>query len=243
MKALFAWLMLACLVIGCSDPDVGPPLGDFPAITKAVTDAPFTLTAPTSRSPASFTFTSSDPNVATIEGATVTVKNPGTSTITAAQASHGSYGPTSKATTLTVTGEVCATGQVRINGICQAIPTCVSPATLVNNECIAPKGTTITAPGIIWFAVTASDTWANASSFCTNSVINDNAGWRQPTAAELMALQASTSLAGSGWMLGETWSASAGASGRHQVVNLQTGAASELADTATAYVSCVKSGG
>ncbi len=227
MKVLFGWLLLAGLLIGCGDPDHGPPLGDFPAITKSAADAPFTLTAPSSRSPAAFTFTSSNPAVATIDGATVTLHGAGTSTITAAQSSHGSYGPTSASTTLTVTG----------------IPTCTSPATPSNGACVAPASSAASFPsgGLIWYGVTRTDSWTNASSFCKTSVIDSVAGWRQPTAAELKTLLNAGAVAGRGWTPGATWTADPAGAGQdgHAVVDLGSGATATRADTATAYVSCV----
>ncbi|WP_296952979.1 hypothetical protein [uncultured Massilia sp.] len=227
MKVLFGWLFLACLLLGCGDPDQGPPLGDFPAITKTAGDAPFTLTAPSSRSPAAFTFTSSNPAVATIEGATVTIRGAGTSTITAAQSSHGSYGPTSTSTTLTVTGA----------------PACTAPATAVNGACVAPASSAASFPsgGLIWYGVTRTDTWTNADAFCKTSIIDSVAGWRQPTAAELGALRGAGAAAGRGWTLGATWASDGAAAGQegHAVVDLASGATAARADTATAYVSCV----
>jgi len=243
MKGWLAGLLLACLVMGCSDPDAGPPLGDFPAITKTETDASFALTAPSSRSPAAFKFTSSDAKVATIEGATVTIHGAGTSTITASQPSLGTYGPTSKSTTLTVTAVACENGGVRIDGICKTTPNCVSPATEVNRECIAPvsSATTVNVPGQIWIGVTVADTFAHARDYCAGTVINSIAGWRQPTSVELRNLVAAGAIAGNNWVTGEAWSKDAGAAGSHVVVNLANGATAERPDTAAAYVSCMRS--
>lgn len=63
---------------------------------------PFTLTAPTSSSPGAWSYTSSNPAVATVAGNTVTVLAGGSTTITATQAASGSYGPTSVTATLQV---------------------------------------------------------------------------------------------------------------------------------------------
>lgn len=245
---LAAWLAVSCLVAACSTGE-GPPLGDFPAIEKIVTDQPFTITAPGSRSPAAFTFTSSNAAVATIDGATVTIKGVGTSTITASQERIGSYGPTAKSTTLTLTltPVACATGQTRVNGSCQAIPTCVSPAKLdqAKNQCIAPGSSADTIPvaGLIWRGVTDADTWTNARDFCSGSVIDSVAGWRLPTAAELSALYVSGAFAGHKWALGNTWTSTPGTTGQassHVVVALDTGLTPERLDTLGAYVSCVR---
>jgi hypothetical protein len=69
-----------------------PTLSNFNVPAKLVGDAPFTLTAPTSNSTGAFTYTSSNPAVATISGNTVTITGAGTSTITANQAAAGSFG-------------------------------------------------------------------------------------------------------------------------------------------------------
>jgi len=70
---------------------VPPILSGFAVATKAVGAAPFTITPPTSGSTGAFTYTSSDTDVATISGSTVTVVGIGTTTITATQAASGSY--------------------------------------------------------------------------------------------------------------------------------------------------------
>jgi hypothetical protein len=248
MKGLFTWLLaacMACVVLGCSDPSSGPPLGDFPAITKSLTDPAFTLTAPSSRSPAAFSFTSSNAAVATISGATVTITGAGTSTITASQPSLGSYGPTSKSTTLTVSGVSCETGNVLVNGVCTPIAACVSPATVVNNQCVAPASSAASFPSgpLIWAGVTFTGTWTQARDFCANSVIDSVGGWRQPTQVELTELVSSGVIAGKSWVLDDTWTSTTGtASASHVVVNLNTNTATPRGDTNNAYVSCVKSG-
>ena len=69
-----------------------PTIGSFTVPSKVVGDAPFTLTNPSSNSSGAWTYTSSNTNVATISGNTVTVVGGGISTITATQASDGTYG-------------------------------------------------------------------------------------------------------------------------------------------------------
>ena len=68
-----------------------PVLSNFGAINKHRLDAPFTLIAPTSTSPGSFTYSSSNTAVATVSGSTVTIVGAGTAVITANQAASGSY--------------------------------------------------------------------------------------------------------------------------------------------------------
>ena len=85
-----------------------PTLGSFPDATTAydlTTSHTVTLTPPTSNSTGLWSFTSSDTNVATINGFTVTMLKPGKTTITATQAASSIYGPSDPITmTFTVTG-------------------------------------------------------------------------------------------------------------------------------------------
>jgi hypothetical protein len=70
---------------------VAPIISGFSVPSKELGAADFNLTAPTSSSAGAFTYTSSNTNVATIIGNTVTVVGIGTTTITATQAAAGSY--------------------------------------------------------------------------------------------------------------------------------------------------------
>ena len=81
-----------------------PVITNFPAIGKVMGAAPFNLTTPTSNSPGTFTYTSSNLAVAMISGSTVTLMGAGTSTITATQAASGFFTEGSIQATLTVTG-------------------------------------------------------------------------------------------------------------------------------------------
>ena len=64
---------------------------DFSVVSKAVGDASFNITAPTSNSTGAFTYTSSDTSVATIDGNAIIIVGVGTSTITATQESTANY--------------------------------------------------------------------------------------------------------------------------------------------------------
>ena len=220
----FAFL-LTMFLVACGGGD-GPTLGAFPAISKAEGDAAFTLTAPTSKGPGAFTFTSSNAEVATISGNTVTIVGPGTSTITAQQAASGSYNASSTTAVLTVTAKAC-----------------IAPATRQNNTCTAPPttATLVTQGGHSWMPVTFFDTWANADNFCTTTTINGTKGWRMPTEIELTDLRASGAIAGHGWNLSRTWSSAAGAlPAQRKAVRLDDGEVSNEAETSSSYVACVK---
>lgn len=68
-----------------------PIITGFSVPAKNLGDAAFNLTAPTSNSNGAFTYTSSNPNVATISGSTVTIVGIGSTTITASQAADAPY--------------------------------------------------------------------------------------------------------------------------------------------------------
>ena len=68
-----------------------PTLSNFNVPPKNFGDAPFTLSAPTSDSDGTFSYTSSDESVATISGSTVTIVGDGTTIITATQAATNNY--------------------------------------------------------------------------------------------------------------------------------------------------------
>jgi hypothetical protein len=71
---------------------VAPALSNFTIPTKVTGDADFAITAPTSTSPGTFTYSSSNTSVATIVGgSSIHIVGVGTTTITATQAASGNY--------------------------------------------------------------------------------------------------------------------------------------------------------
>ena len=84
-----------------------PTLGGFADVDKTYGDPPFTLTQPTTNSTGTFSYTSSDEDVATIAGAVVTLLSPGESVITADQAASPDFQTSSIPMTLTVDDPVC----------------------------------------------------------------------------------------------------------------------------------------
>lgn len=106
-------LAAACtltLLAACGGGD-GVPLGEFPAINVAEGDT-IDLKAPSSKSPAPFSFSSSNPAVAEVSGTKLIGRTGGTATIVAQQGQMGSYNPTSTSTTVTVAGYVNQGGLV-----------------------------------------------------------------------------------------------------------------------------------
>ena len=68
-----------------------PTFGIFTIPSKTYSDPPFTITNPSSNSPGAFSYTSSNNQVATINGNTINIIGKGTSTITVLQAATTNY--------------------------------------------------------------------------------------------------------------------------------------------------------
>jgi hypothetical protein len=79
-----------------------PSITNFNDVTKTYFDASYTIAAPTSNSTGAFTYSSSNLDVATISGTTVTIVGAGTATITATQEADATYSSGSISSTLTV---------------------------------------------------------------------------------------------------------------------------------------------
>lgn len=80
-----------------------PVLGSFALANRFLVNGPFTAAAPTSTSAGAFTFSSSDPTVASVTGAgVVTPLKAGTAVITAVQAPVGNFASASTTANLTV---------------------------------------------------------------------------------------------------------------------------------------------
>jgi hypothetical protein len=213
------------LLASCGGHD-GVELGPFAALTATEGDAPITLTAPTSKSPAAFSYTSSDPSVGEIRGNTIVVGSVGTATITAQQGREGSYYPTSTSTTLTVVKRVCEGSAVLEGGVCVTPPATASYVT---------TGT------LTWMPTWFGRTWAQADAYCKGGTINGVNGWRLPSQFELTTLAASGALADKGWAMLDTWTLDAGAAAKQRLtVNLSTKATMPMAEESKAYVTCVR---
>ncbi len=226
-KRLFSLIAATVLLLLSACGDNGVQLGEFPALTKTEGDPPFDLVAPSSDSPGTFSFSSSDPSVASIVGKTVTIHKAGTVTITAQQPRTGSYNPTSTSTTLTVAARVCEAPSVNVNGVC------VAPSTTAGY---------VTHGDLVWMPASFVLDWAKADAFCKNTAIDGKKNWKLPTRAQLAALVASGELDGKGWVGGDTWTADAGAgTNTHVVINTSTRAATDFAADKKAYVTCTLS--
>ena len=210
MKRIVGLLLMLCLMAACSDPDQGPPQGTFAAITKTLADKPFDIVPPSSRSPAPFSFTSSNPAVATISGTLVTITGVGVTTITASQPPIGSYGPTSGSTTLTVTAATTSASAFTAGSITWMGVSKLDTWAKARDFC---AGTTI--EGMTGWR---QPTEAELTDLQKSSSISGH-GW------SLGATWSST--------------AGKAASTNHVVVDLSNGTKVERSDTDSAYVSCV----
>jgi hypothetical protein len=101
MKKLI-FICFVLLSVSCKKDKTAVPDLSFVLHTRAAGDAPFTIRAPGSNSTGGFTYTSSNPAVATINGSAVTITGEGTTTITATQAAAGDFAAGSVAATLKV---------------------------------------------------------------------------------------------------------------------------------------------
>jgi hypothetical protein len=127
-----------------------PTFGSFNIPSKMMGSLPFQLTPPTSNSGGSFSFSSSNTAVATINGTTVTVVGAGVSTITATQAAFGTFASGTTTTSFTVTASIPA-------------------ANIATDNFDASSGTALTANG-----------WVAHSSGTTNPILITSPGLTFP---------------------------------------------------------------
>jgi tetratricopeptide (TPR) repeat protein len=94
--------------------------------------------------------------------------------------------------------------------------------------------------GLTWMPVTFYKTWSEANSYCANTTIRGQTGWRLPTKDELSALYASGAMNGQGWALNGTWSSTPDSTGNHYFVFLNGGGVDSGIDMGNGYVTCVR---
>ena len=127
-----------------------PTFGSFNIPSKMMGSLPFQITPPTSNSGGSFSYSSSNTAVATINGTTVTVVGAGVSTITATQAAFGTFASGTTTASFTVTASIPA-------------------ANIASDNFDASSGTALTANG-----------WIAHSSGTTNPILITSAGLTFP---------------------------------------------------------------
>ncbi|NPD23149.1 Ig-like domain-containing protein [Corallococcus exiguus] len=110
---------------------------------------------------------------------------------------------------------------------------------------VDPAGT-LTSGGLTWVKPgTATVTWMDGKTSCTNMVIAGQTGWRMPTVEELTDLwvdKGTSLLAAEGWTLDWIWTMSPYSSG-HQVTRMSTGGVSYSNDTDKQFLTCVRGTG
>jgi hypothetical protein len=127
-----------------------PTFGSFNIPSKMMGSLPFQITPPTSNSGGSFSYSSSNTAVATINGTTVTVVGAGVSTITATQAAFGTFASGTTTASFTVTASIPA-------------------ANIASDNFDASSGTALTANG-----------WIAHSSGTTNPILITSPGLTFP---------------------------------------------------------------
>ena len=147
-------------------------LSDFSDITKSTNDDPFVLTAPTSNSSGTFTYTSSNTSVATISGNTVTIVGPGTATITATQAANGLYLQTTITATLTVTAANITTSVASLTAFstCTGSPSTEQSFTVSGSDLAGDV--TVTAPTGYEVSLTSGSGFANSVTITASGTLS-----------------------------------------------------------------------
>ena len=160
--------------------EMGPSalLSNFSVTSKAIGDAPFTLTAPVTNSAGAFTYTSSNPAVATVSGSTVTIVGGGTTTITATQAATATYASNSIPATFTVLSlPTLSNFSITTRGVGNAPFTLTSPVsnsagafiyTSSNPAVATVSGSTVTIVAIGTTTITAIQ--AVTATYASNSI-------------------------------------------------------------------------
>ena len=140
-----------------------PTFGAFTVPAKTLGASPFNLTAPTSNSTGAITYTSSNTNVATISGSTVTIRGAGTSVITATQAAAGAYGSGNTTANFVVTGPAAP------------LTAAPNPPARVSTDVISLfSGAYTNLTGINWFP------WWGQNAMCEDTTIAGNLTHKYP---------------------------------------------------------------
>ncbi|MFA5918936.1 MAG: hypothetical protein WC800_05315 [Candidatus Nanopelagicaceae bacterium] len=163
--------------------------GPFPVMTTTYGSGPITIVHPTTNSPGTWSYTSSNPQVATLSGNTAQILSVGTTTITATQAASGTYNERSRSTQLRVSAGTPSIGvfpsqsvQITAKTFTLTAPTSTSNAdwifTSSNPQIALVSGKTVTLldGGAVVITATqrASVNWISVSVPMTLTVIASN---------------------------------------------------------------------
>ncbi len=140
-----------------------PTITGFSVPSKVLGNAPFAITAPTSNSTGAFTYTSSNTDVATIAGNTITIVGSGTSSIIANQAAAGIYAAGSASAPLVVTFNPPTTGPTA--------PT-TAPANVISLFSDTYTNRTVDTWSTSWGSATLKDTTAGGNNIKRYSSLN-----------------------------------------------------------------------
>ena len=108
-----------------------------------------------------------------------------------------------------------------------------------NQQAAAPKGY-VSRSRLTWMPITFIKNWSDANTYCNNTAINGQNGWRLPTKDEMSALYNSGAMNGQGWTLDSTWSSTPFSAGVHFNVFLGNGYVGPGGGTYGHYVTCVR---
>jgi Protein of unknown function (DUF1566) len=91
-----------------------------------------------------------------------------------------------------------------------------------------------------WYPTTLVKNWADADSFCTNSLIKGKNGWRLPTKYELIDIYQSGVPNRQQWPLMHVWTSTPDfKDGGYYIISMYTGVIGSIIDTSSTYVYCV----
>ncbi|WP_371807713.1 Ig-like domain-containing protein [Corallococcus sp. CA054B] len=104
----------------------------------------------------------------------------------------------------------------------------------------------LTSGGLTWVRPGAATvTWMDGMTYCSNTAIAGQTGWRMPTVEELTDLwvdKGTNQLAAAGWPLDWIWAMTPISNG-HRVTNMATGGSSYSLDSDKQFLTCVRGTG
>ena len=115
-------------------PPPPPTFGSFSIASKTFGDAAFAITAPSSNSPGSFSYSSSNTSVATVSGSNITIVGAGSTIITATQASTSNYNASGSVTATLVVAKANPTINLVLQNTSNVILTNYNAVSYIKNK-------------------------------------------------------------------------------------------------------------